>query len=75
MQLALATIAPQWRAYVELTKPRVVSLMMFTVLVGMLLSVGGLMAVEMIAVPGAKGRGGRPEKPPRKIEKPLSGRR
>ena len=42
MQLALATIAPQWRAYVELTKPRVVSLMMFTVLVGMLLSTHAL---------------------------------
>jgi protoheme IX farnesyltransferase len=38
MQLALHTIAPRWRAYVELTKPRVVSLMLFTVVVGMLLA-------------------------------------
>ncbi len=29
---------PLWRAYLELTKPRVVALMVFTVLVGMLLS-------------------------------------
>ncbi len=33
---ALAT--PRWRAYVELTKPRVVALMLFTALAGMLLA-------------------------------------
>jgi protoheme IX farnesyltransferase len=38
MQLALHTFAPRWRAYLELTKPRVVSLMIFTVVVGMLLA-------------------------------------
>jgi protoheme IX farnesyltransferase len=31
-----------WRAYLELTKPRVVALMIFTVVVGMLLAVPGL---------------------------------
>jgi protoheme IX farnesyltransferase len=37
--LALAsTTRPRWRTYLELAKPRVVALMMFTVLVGMLLS-------------------------------------
>jgi protoheme IX farnesyltransferase len=41
MQLALRTFAPRWRAYVELTKPRVVSLMIFTVVVGMLLATTG----------------------------------
>ncbi len=40
MQLALRTVAPRWRAYLELTKPRVVSLMIFTVVVGMLLATG-----------------------------------
>jgi protoheme IX farnesyltransferase len=33
-----ATARPRWKTYVELTKPRVVALMMFTVVVGMLLS-------------------------------------
>jgi protoheme IX farnesyltransferase len=41
MQLALRAFAPRWRAYVELTKPRVVSLMIFTVVVGMLLATQG----------------------------------
>jgi heme o synthase len=36
--LALATPHPRWKVYVELTKPRVVALMAFTVVVGMLLS-------------------------------------
>ncbi len=36
--LALAAPRPRWKTYVELTKPRVVALMMFTVLVGMLLA-------------------------------------
>jgi protoheme IX farnesyltransferase len=38
MQIALRSFAPRWRAYVELTKPRVVALMIFTVVVGMLLA-------------------------------------
>src|SRR5438105_2381793 len=38
MQLALDTLRPRWKAYVELTKPRVVALMVFTVVVGMLLA-------------------------------------
>jgi protoheme IX farnesyltransferase len=41
MQLVLGTLAPRWRAYVELTKPRVVALMVFTVVVGMLLATTG----------------------------------
>jgi len=40
-QLAIVTLAPRWRAYLELTKPRVVSLMVFTVVVGMLLATTG----------------------------------
>jgi protoheme IX farnesyltransferase len=41
MQLARAAATPRWRAYVELTKPRVVALMAFTVVVGMLLASAG----------------------------------
>ncbi|HKX39548.1 MAG TPA: heme o synthase [Burkholderiaceae bacterium] len=36
--IALAAAAAPWRSYLELTKPRVVALMLFTVLVGMLLA-------------------------------------
>lgn len=39
---------PQWREYLELTKPRVVALMMFTVLVGMLLSTQGVIAWQVL---------------------------
>jgi protoheme IX farnesyltransferase len=44
MQLALHRFAPRWRAYIELTKPRVVSLMIFTAVVGMLLATTGTIA-------------------------------
>ena len=33
---------PTWRQYLELTKPRVVALLVFTALVGMFLAVPGL---------------------------------
>jgi len=36
--IALSAAPSRWRTYVELTKPRVVALMLFTVLVGMLLA-------------------------------------
>src|SRR5205085_9613352 len=38
MEIALDAQRPRWKAYVELTKPRVVALMVFTVVVGMLLA-------------------------------------
>ena len=42
--LAAATAPrPLWREYLALTKPRVVALMLFTVLVGMLLAMYSLM--------------------------------
>ena len=37
--IALPAAPARWRSYLELTKPRVVALMLFTVLVGMLLAV------------------------------------
>ena len=37
-----ATPLPTWRQYLELTKPRVVALLVFTALVGMFLAVPGL---------------------------------
>jgi heme o synthase len=39
----LPAARPRWRDYLELTKPRVVALMVFTVVVGMLLSSPGLL--------------------------------
>src|SRR5258706_6061945 len=36
--IALPAASTSWRSYLELTKPRVVALMLFTVLVGMLLA-------------------------------------
>ena len=40
---ALAAARAPWRSYLELTKPRVVALMVFTVIVGMLLSTRALL--------------------------------
>ena len=37
-RLAWAAAVPRWRAYLELTKPRVVALMLFTAFVGMVLA-------------------------------------
>jgi protoheme IX farnesyltransferase len=39
--LSLAGVRAPWRSYLELTKPRVVALMVFTAIVGMLLSTRG----------------------------------
>lgn len=41
----VATPLP-WRAYLEMTKPRVVALMLLTVLVGMCLAVPGAVPVQ-----------------------------
>lgn len=40
--------APSWRGYVELCKPRVVSLIIFTAIVGMLLSTHGLVPIDTL---------------------------
>jgi protoheme IX farnesyltransferase len=40
--VAIAAPRPRWRVYLELTKPRVVALMVFTAVVGMLLAVPGM---------------------------------
>lgn len=39
---AIAAARPRWRLYLELTKPRVVALMVFTAVVGMLLAAPGM---------------------------------
>jgi protoheme IX farnesyltransferase len=44
----LAVSAPLWREYYELTKPRVVALIVFTALVGMFLSVPGLVPLDAL---------------------------
>lgn len=48
--IALSTVASspqfQWRAYYEMTKPKVVALMLLTVLVGMCLAVPGVVPVQ-----------------------------
>ena len=56
-------VAP-WRSYLELTKPRVVALMMFTVVVGMLLSTPGPPPWRVLVF-GTLGiaSGGRPAQP------------
>ena len=46
MEIALDAQRPRWKAYVELTKPRVVALMVFTVVVGMLLGYIGRLALS-----------------------------
>lgn len=40
--VAIAASRPRWRVYLELTKPRVVALMVFTAVVGMLLAAPGM---------------------------------
>lgn len=45
----LANIAPSWRDYLELTKPRVVALMILTSAIGMLLATPGLPSWQVMA--------------------------
>ena len=42
--------APNWRDYLELCKPRVVSLIIFTALIGMLLSTPGLVPLDTLLI-------------------------
>jgi protoheme IX farnesyltransferase len=44
-----ASISPQWRDYVELCKPRVVALMLLTLLVGMYLSTTNWIELSLVA--------------------------
>ncbi|HJV63686.1 MAG TPA: heme o synthase [Albitalea sp.] len=46
--LALPLARPRWKSYVEVTKPRVVALMLFTVFVGMLLSTHAPIAWQVL---------------------------
>lgn len=50
MQTCSYPTAPPWRAYFELCKPRVVALIVFTALVGMLLAVTGTVPLLRVAV-------------------------
>ena len=42
-----AAFAPSWRDYLALCKPRVVSLILFTAIVGMLLSTPGMIPLDL----------------------------
>jgi len=72
--------AARWRAYLALTKPRVVALIVFTAVVGMLLAVPGLppagpavFGTLGIALAAASAAGGRPRGARRARIRPCPG--
>ncbi|MEN9728663.1 MAG: protoheme farnesyltransferase, partial [Pseudomonadota bacterium] len=46
----IAAAAPTWRDYLELCKPRVVYLIVFTAIIGMLLSTPGLVPLDVLVI-------------------------